>query len=82
MNDLAHIDIPEKPKRIRMPGVAKMRARLKELEAEHARLQEKYRIAEEAACANLAHAQGARSAIEDLAEKILARLPPLPEGKP
>jgi len=82
MNDLAHIDIPEKPKRIRMPGVAKMRARLEELEAERDGLKERCKIAEEAACANLGYAQAARSAMEELAEQILARLPPLPEVKP
>jgi hypothetical protein len=82
MNDLAPIDLPDKPKRKRAPSIAKLKARIEALEGERDGLKERCKIAEEAACANLGYAQAARSAMEELAEMILARLPPLPEGKP
>jgi hypothetical protein len=78
VNDLAPIEIPDKPKRKRSPSVAKLKARIEALEGERDTLRDRCKLAEHAACANLGYAQAARSAMEELAEMILARLPPLP----
>ncbi len=80
-DDFPPVDLP-RPRRKKSASTKKLQSEIKDLQQEREGLLERCKIAEGAACQNLNYAQAARTAMEELAERILKKLDEVTPPKP